>query len=197
MSSVNPLHLHWFLPTYGDSRNLMAGGHGSSMSGDRPADLHYLKQLALAAEANRFEAVLIPTGLWCEDAWLTAALLTEATRDLKFLVALRPGLVSPLLSAQMASTLQWQSGGRVLLNVVTGGESSEQRAFGDTLSKDERYERCGEFLDITRRLWTSDGPVTFAGKHLSTAGAVLARRPDPAPPVFFGGSSPAAGDVAA
>ncbi|GAA1090649.1 LLM class flavin-dependent oxidoreductase [Tsukamurella spumae] len=197
MSAVNPLHLHWFLPTYGDSRNLMAGGHGSSMSGDRPADLHYLKQLALAAEANRFEAVLIPTGLWCEDAWLTAALLTEATRDLKFLVALRPGLVSPLLSAQMASTLQWQSGGRVLLNVVTGGESSEQRAFGDTLSKDERYERCGEFLDITRKLWTSDAPVTVHGKHLSTEGAVLARRPDPAPPVFFGGSSPAAGEVAA
>ncbi|MGV7813209.1 LLM class flavin-dependent oxidoreductase, partial [Mycobacterium kansasii] len=51
----------------------MAGGHGSSMSGDRPANLHYLKQLALAAEANEFEAVLIPTGLWCEDAWLTAA----------------------------------------------------------------------------------------------------------------------------
>ncbi|WP_051159076.1 LLM class flavin-dependent oxidoreductase [Tsukamurella sp. 1534] len=175
----------------------MAGGHGSSMSGDRPASLHYLKQLALAAEANRFEAVLIPAGLWCEDAWLTAALLADATDSLKFLVALRPGLVSPLLSAQMASTLQWQSGGRVLLNVVTGGESSEQRAFGDTLSKEERYERCGEFLDITRRLWTSDQPVTVAGKHLTAEGAVLARRPDPAPPIFFGGSSPAAGDVAA
>lgn len=197
MSSRTPLHLHWFLPTYGDSRNLMAGGHGSGMSGDRPANLHYLKQLALAAEANEFEAVLIPTGLWCEDAWLTAALLTEATEKLKFLVALRPGLVSPLLSAQMASTLQWQSGGRVLLNVVTGGESSEQRAFGDTLSKDERYARCAEFLDITRQLFESSEPVNVAGTYVSAENALLARRPQPAPPIFFGGSSPAAGDVAA
>ncbi|WP_461168421.1 LLM class flavin-dependent oxidoreductase [Tsukamurella serpentis] len=175
----------------------MSGGHGSSMSGDRPADLHYLKQLALAAEANRFESVLIPTGLWCEDAWLTAALLTESTQSLKFLVALRPGLVSPLLSAQMASTLQWQSGGRVLLNVVTGGESSEQRAYGDDLTKDQRYARCGEFLDITRKLWTSTEPVTVRGRYVGAEEAVLARRPDPAPPIFFGGSSPAAGDVAA
>ena len=62
------LHFHWFLPTYGDSRNLIAGGHGSQMSGDRPADLRYLKQLAGAAEINGFEAVLTPAGLWCEDA---------------------------------------------------------------------------------------------------------------------------------
>ena len=190
-------HFHWFLPTYGDSRNLIAGGHGSLMSGDRPADLRYLNQLAGAAEINGFEAVLTPTGLWCEDAWLTTAMLVETTETLKFLVALRPGLTSPTLAAQMASTFQWQSKGRLLLNVVTGGESSEQRAFGDRLSKDARYERCGEFLDIIRRLWANDGPVDFTGNHLTVEGAQLARIPDPLPPVFFGGSSPAAGTVAA
>ena len=140
-SSVS-LHFHWFLPTYGDSRNLMAGGHGSDMSGDRPAALRYLNQLAGAAEVNGFEAVLTPTGLWCEDAWLSTAMLLETTDTLKFLVALRPGLTSPTLSAQMSATYQWQSKGRLLLNVVTGGESSEQRAFGDFLSKEARYERC-------------------------------------------------------
>lgn len=175
----------------------MAGGHGSSMSGDRPADLRYLKQLAGAAEVNGFESVLTPTGLWCEDAWLSTAMLVETTETLKFLVALRPGLTSPTLSAQMAATLQWQSKGRLLLNVVTGGESSEQRAFGDFLSKDARYERCGEYLDIINRLWTSDEPLSFNGKHLRVEGASLARRPDPLPPIFFGGSSPAAGAVAA
>jgi len=190
------LHFHWFLPTYGDSRNLMAGGHGSDMSGDRPATLRYLNQLAGAAEVNGFEAVLTPTGLWCEDAWLSTAMLLETTDTLKFLVAMRPGLISPTLAAQMAATYQWQSKGRLLLNVVTGGESSEQRAFGDFLSKDARYERCGEYLDIVRRLWTQDEPVDFTGKHLRVQGAHLARRPDPLPPVFFGGSSPAAGAVA-
>lgn len=189
-------HFHWFLPTYGDSRTLIAGGHGSTMSGDRPADLRYLNQLAVAAEINGFEAVLTPTGLWCEDAWLSTAMLLDTTETLKFLVALRPGLTSPTLAAQMASTFQWQSKGRLLLNVVTGGESAEQRAYGDRLTKDARYERCGEFLDIIRRLWADDGPVDFTGRHLSVEGAQLARIPDPLPPVFFGGSSPAAGTVA-
>ncbi|HZU47552.1 MAG TPA: LLM class flavin-dependent oxidoreductase [Mycobacterium sp.] len=191
------IHLHWFLPTYGDSRDLIAGGHGSSMSGDRPADLKYLTQLAHAAEINGFEAVLTPTGQWCEDAWLSTAMLVDATESLKFLVALRPGLVSPTLAAQMAATFQWQSGGRLLLNVVTGGESIEQRAFGDFLTKQQRYTRCAEFLDIVRQLWTSADPVTFTGEHLRVEQAALARRPDPLPPIFFGGSSADAGPVAA
>jgi alkanesulfonate monooxygenase len=167
------------------------------MRGDRPADLKYLLQLAQAAEINGFEAVLTPTGLWCEDAWLTTAMLINSTESLKYLVAFRPGLVSPTLAAQMATTFQWQSQGRLLLNVVTGGESLEQRAFGDFLPKEARYARCGEFLDIVRRLWTSEDPVTVAGEHLRVEQASLARRPDPLPAVFFGGSSPEAGDVAA
>ncbi|MGA8329596.1 MAG: LLM class flavin-dependent oxidoreductase [Mycobacterium sp.] len=191
------IHFHWFLPTYGDSRDLIAGGHGSSMRGDRPADLRYLTQLAQAAEINGFEAVLTPTGLWCEDAWLTTAMLISSTESLKYLVAFRPGLVSPTLAAQMATTFQWQSQGRLMLNVVTGGESSEQQAFGDFLPKEARYARCGEFLDIVRRLWTSDQPVSATGEHLHVEQATLARHPDPLPPVFFGGSSPEAGQVAA
>src|SRR6201999_1398015 len=137
-----------------------AGGHGSTMRGDRPADLKYLVQLAQAAESNGFEAVLTPTGLWCEDAWLSTAMLIGSTETLKSLVAFRPGLISPTLAAQMAATFQWQSEGRLLLNVVTGGESSEQRAFGDFSAQQDRYARCGEFLDIVRRLWTSEGTVT-------------------------------------
>jgi alkanesulfonate monooxygenase len=195
--AIPTLHLHWFLPTYGDSRDLIAGGHGSSMRGDRPADLRYLTQLAQAAEINGFEAVLTPTGLWCEDAWLSTAMLIQSTEKLKYLVAFRPGLVSPTLAAQMATTFQWQSQGRLMLNVVTGGESSEQQAFGDFLPKEARYARCGEFLDIVRQLWTSEEPVTAVGEHLRVEQAVLARHPDPLPPVFFGGSSPAAGEVAA
>lgn len=190
------LRFHWFLPTYGDSRNLMAGGHGSSMSGDRPATLRYLKQIGAAAEANGFEAVLTPTGAWCEDAWLTTAMLVETTETLKFLVALRPGVMSPTLAAQMASTFQWQSQGRLLLNVVTGGESHEQRAYGDFLDKEQRYARCGEFLDVIRRLWAGTGPVDFKGEYIQVEGAQLQRIPDPVPPIFFGGSSPAAGTIA-
>lgn len=190
------LRFHWFLPTYGDSRNLMAGGHGSSMSGDRPATLKYLNQIGAAAEDNGFEAVLTPTGAWCEDAWLTTAMMVDTTETLKFLVAVRPGLLSPTLAAQMAATFQWQSGGRLLLNVVTGGEDQEQRRFGDFLDKNERYARCGEFLDVMRQLWADNGPVNFDGKYITVEDAQLQRYPDPIPPIFFGGSSPAAGTVA-
>lgn len=191
------LAFHWFLPTYGDSRNLVAGGHGMSMHGDRPATLRYLRQVCAAAETNGFEGVLTPTGLWCEDAWLTTAMLVEDTETLKFLVAFRPGLLSPTLAAQMAATYQRHSHGRLLLNVVTGGEPHEQRAYGDFLDKEARYARTAEFLHVVRELWTSDEPVSFAGDHIRIEGAALNNRPDPLPPVFFGGSSAAAGPVAA
>jgi alkanesulfonate monooxygenase len=190
------LTFHWFLPTYGDSRNLIAGGHGNAMSGDRPATLRYLNQVAAAAEQAGFESVLTPTGAWCEDAWLTTAMLTRESDRLAFLVAFRPGLISPTLAAQMATTFSLHAPGRLLLNVVTGGEAHEQRAYGDHLSKDERYARCAEFLDVVRRLWTGE-TVTHRGAHVDIDAANLPTLPEPVPPLYFGGSSAAAGPVAA
>jgi alkanesulfonate monooxygenase len=123
-------------------------------------------------------------------------MVSQNTERLKFLVAFRPGFVSPTLAAQMAFTFQRQTGGRLLLNVVTGGESHEQRAYGDFLDKDDRYCRTGEFLEIVRQLW--DGKtVDLAGEHLRVEDAKLARLPDPVPEVYFGGSSPIAGEIAA
>ncbi|MEE4420189.1 LLM class flavin-dependent oxidoreductase [Streptomyces bugieae] len=196
---MSPLTFHWFLPTYGDSRHVVGGGHGlpaGAAGGERPATLGYLTQIARAAEDLGFEGALTPTGAWCEDAWLTTAMLARETDRLKFLVAFRPGIIAPTLAAQMAATFQRHSGGRLLLNVVTGGENHEQRAYGDFLDKDARYARTGEFLDIVRELWAGK-TVDFTGEQLRVAGARLARLPDPVPPVYFGGSSPAAGDVAA
>ncbi|MER5841794.1 MULTISPECIES: LLM class flavin-dependent oxidoreductase [Streptomyces] len=193
------LTFHWFLPTNGDSRHVVGGGHGTpaSASGrDRPPTVAYLSQIARAAEQLGFVGALTPTGAWCEDAWLTTAMVSRHTERLKFLVAFRPGFVSPTLAAQMASTFQRQSGGRLLLNVVTGGESHEQRAYGDFLDKDARYRRTDEFLRIVRDLWDG-GTVSLDGEHLSVRDATLARVPDPVPEVYFGGSSPAAVEVAA
>ncbi|GAA3506203.1 LLM class flavin-dependent oxidoreductase [Streptomyces prasinosporus] len=193
------LTFHWFLPTNGDSRHVVGGGHGTPASpsgGDRPPTVAYLSQIARAAENLGFVGALTPTGAWCEDAWLTTAMVSQASERLKFLVAFRPGFVSPTLAAQMASTFQRQTGGRLLLNVVTGGESHEQRAYGDFLDKDARYRRTGEFLRIVRELWQGR-TVTLDGEHLSVREAALARVPDPVPEVYFGGSSPVALDVAA
>ncbi|MEU8967729.1 LLM class flavin-dependent oxidoreductase [Streptomyces monashensis] len=193
------LTFHWFLPTNGDSRHVVGGGHGTpaTVSGqDRPPTVAYLSQIARAAEQLGFAAALTPTGAWCEDAWLTTAMVSQNSERLKFLVAFRPGSVSPTLAAQMASTFQRQSGGRLLLNVVTGGESHEQRAYGDFLDKDARYRRTGEFLHIVRQLWDGKS-VDLDGEFLRVEDAKLSRTPDPVPEVYFGGSSPAAGEVAA
>src|SRR6202161_388400 len=177
------LRVHWFLPTNGDGRDIVGGGHGvaTGTAGTiRPATLGYLGQVARSAEQLGFEAALTPTGMWCEDAWLVTAMLTEVTERLKFLVAFRPGLISPTMAAQMAATFQRHSQGRLLLNVVTGGETTEQQAYGDFLDKAQRYERTGEFLDIVTRLWQGE-TVTTHGKHLQVEGAKLSRLPDPLP----------------
>src|SRR5690606_37179613 len=116
------LTFHWFLPTQGDGRGLV-GGRGvedASAWRSREPSLGYLIQVVRAVEELGFEGVLTPTGAWCEDAWVTTAALVDAVRRLKFLVAFRPGLVSPTLAAQMAATFQRISEGRLLLNVVSG-----------------------------------------------------------------------------
>jgi alkanesulfonate monooxygenase len=188
---------HWFLPTAGDSHGITSGGQAASAADtERPPDLAYLALVARAAERAGFAAVLTPTGTFCEDAWLSTAALIPETSRLKFLVAFRPGLLSPTLAAQMASTYQRLSGGRLMLNIVTGGESAEQRRFGDHLDHDRRYRRTAEFLQVVRGAW-SGTPYTFRGEHYDVAGATVRAVPDPVPPVFFGGSSAAALPVAA
>jgi alkanesulfonate monooxygenase len=194
-----PLKFHWFLPTQGDGRGLIETGdapRAGVAGGLRQASIAYLTRVATAAEDLGFEAALTPTGGWCDDAWVVTAMLSETSERLKFLVAFRPGLVSPTLAAQMAATFQWHSKGRLLLNVVTGGDADEQRAFGDFLGKEERYQRTGEFLEIVSRLWDGE-TVDFAGDHLRVEGATIHRLPDPRPEIYFGGSSPTGIEVAA
>lgn len=190
---------HWFLPTSGDSREIIGGGHGATpgaVARRREPTVAYLGQIASAVEQLGFVGVLTPTGSLCEDAWLSTAMLCGVTERLKFLVAFRPGFYSPTLAAQMGATFQRQSNGRLLVNVVTGGEGAEQRAYGDFLDKDARYARTDEFLAIVRDLW-SGKTVDFQGQHLAVEGAALASPPDPVPLVYFGGSSRAAVAVAA
>ena len=190
VTSTAPLRLHWFLPTGGDSRDVLPTGHG------RPPSHDYLAQVAGACDQLGFDAVLTPCGTACEDAWLCTASLIPLTRRLRFLVAFRPGLLSPTLAAQMASTYQRMSGGRLLVNIVVGAEPHEVARFGDFSDKDTRYERAGEFLRIMRGAW-ADEPFDFTGEHYRVQQATTRVTPEPTPEVFFGGASAAAELVAA
>jgi alkanesulfonate monooxygenase len=190
--------LHWFLPTHGDGRSVVDRPQASPVAGavPREPDIDYLAQVAQAAERLGFTGMLTPTGTWCQDAWLTTAALLARTRTIKFLVAFRPGALTPTLAAQMAATYQRVSGGRLLLNIVTGGDPVEQARFGDYLDHDRRYDRTDEFLAALRLIWSGE-PTDFQGEHYQLAGATTFAPPEPVPPLYFGGSSDAGMRVAA
>ncbi len=186
------INVFWFLPTHGDGRYL-----GTS-EGGRPVDLPYLQQVALAADSLGYYGVLIPTGKSCEDSWLVASALAPLTRRLRYLVAVRPGLQPPTLAARMATTLDRLSGGRLLINVVTGGDPVENKGDGIFLSHGERYQVTREFLDVYSRLLKGE-KVDYHGEHIHVEGAEVLFPPvqENGPPLFFGGSSEEAIDVAA
>jgi alkanesulfonate monooxygenase len=195
--------LHWFLPTNGDSRTDLSLGNAVGIAGSRVVEggtervptIGYIGQIARSAEQLGFAGALTPVSSWCEDAWIMTAGLTQVTERFKFLVALRPGLLSPTLAAHMTATFQRISGGRLLLNIVTGGDDAEQLRFGDHLGKAERYRRAGEFLHILRELWTGE-TVNVTGEFLDVSEARII--PAPVwPDVYLGGSSVGAVDVAA
>ncbi|MEA3122265.1 MAG: alkanesulfonate monooxygenase [Paraburkholderia sp.] len=190
------MKIFWFIPTHGDTRYL-----GTS-EGARAATYDYFRQIAVAADTLGYEGVLLPTGRSCEDAWVVASSLIAATERLKFLVAVRPGLSSPALSARMAATFDRLSKGRLLINVVTGGDQSELEGDGIFVEHDARYQITDEFLSIWRehlRTAHEGESVEFEGQYLKSKGGKLLypSLQKPYPPLWFGGSSAAAHEIAA
>jgi len=182
----------WFLPTHGDGRYLGAA------EGARDVSLTYLRQIAQASDDLGYYGVLLPTGRSCEDSWVIASALAPLTKRLRFLVAVRPGLQEPAMAARMAATLDRISDGRLLINVVTGGDPVELKGDGVFLPHGERYEVTDEFLTIWRGLMAGE-TVSFEGKHLRSENGRVIFTPvqAPYPPLYFGGSSPAGIEVAA
>jgi len=186
----------WFLPTHGDSRYL------GTTQGARSVDHAYLKQVAVAADTLGYDGVLLPTGRSCEDAWIVASSLIDATRRLKFLVAVRPGLSTPGLAVRMAATFDRLSEGRLLVNVVTGGDQGELEADGLFADHAKRYEISDEFFRVWRASMAGEGGAAgfdFEGKHIQVKGAKTLYPPLQAggPPLYFGGSSEPAHELAA
>jgi alkanesulfonate monooxygenase len=182
----------WFLPTHGDGRYL------GTTTGARQVDLPYLRQIAQAADDLGYFGVLLPTGRSCEDSWIVASALAPLTERLRFLVAVRPGLQSPAVSARMAATLDRLSNGRLLINVVAGGDPVELKGDGIFLDHGARYDVTAEFLTVWRRLMEGQ-TVTYQGRHLRIEDGQLFFPPvqRPYPPLYFGGSSAAGIEVAA
>ncbi|HEX3347746.1 MAG TPA: FMNH2-dependent alkanesulfonate monooxygenase [Acetobacteraceae bacterium] len=191
-TSPNPLGVYWFIPVSGD------GSYLGTTTGSRPPDFRYLKEIAQAVDRLGFEGVLIPTGQGCDDPWIVSAALAAHTERLRFLAALRPGVGSPTHFARQTAALDRLSNGRFLVNIVAGGNGTELAGDGVFLSHDERYAHAAEFLHVYDRLLRGER-VSFDGKYVKVEGARL-NFPVvhlPRPPIWFGGSSEAAMDVAA
>jgi alkanesulfonate monooxygenase len=191
MTDAGHLNVLWFLPTHGDGRYL------GTATGGRDVDFGYLKEIALAADRLGYYGVLLPTGRSCEDSWVTASAVAPWTEKLRYLVAVRPGLQSPTVAARMTATLDRLTNGRLLINVVTGGDAVENRGDGIFLDHDERYAVTREFLTIYNGLLAGE-TVNLSGKHITVEDARILYPPvqSPRPPLYFGGSSDAGIDVA-
>jgi alkanesulfonate monooxygenase len=157
-------------------------------------DRDYVRRFSRAHEDAGFDRVLIGYASTQPDGTQVAAYAAAHTERLGFLVAHRPGFVAPTLAARTFATLDQFTQGRIAVHIITGGSDTEQRHDGDFLSKDERYARTDEYLDIVKLAWTSDERFSYDGKYYQVEDFVSYVKSDQQPRIrlYFGGSSEAA-----
>ena len=158
-------------------------------------DLEYLRDLARAHEHAGFDRVLIANG-GGDPAYL-AAYAASQTERLGFMIAHRPALMAPTIAARAYATLDHITNGRIRLHAITGYLAEPEH--GENVSdKTQRYARTGEYLDIVRRLWTSDKPFDYEGQFFTLKDAHIPLKPlqQPHIPISLGGSSEGAYEVA-
>jgi len=190
---MKKLEFGWFLPTsgdtisYGDPVRLVAPSH------------EMFSRVVAAAEAARFEYLLVPVASTCWDAYITSAMMLGRSQTIRMLVAARPGYVNPVLLAKMISALDQLSGGRVAVNLIAGQSDVEAAQEGIIWSKQQRYEMMDEEVSILKALWTTPGKVDFEGRYHTLRGARISPRPLqlPHPRFYLGGGSRQAWEISA
>lgn len=161
-------------------------------------DRTYVERVARAHEDGGFDRALVAFGSTSPESQLVVAHAASVTQRLGFMIAHRPGFTAPTVAARQLATLDQFSGGRVAVHIITGGSDDELAKDGDHLTKDERYARTSEYLDIVRQEWTSEKPFDYKGDYYNVVQAFGGVKPlqKPQIPVYFGGSSEAAIPVA-
>ena len=153
----------------------------------------HCRDIVAAADANGFDAVLLPSGyqLGIDTVAFAAAIAPQLER-LAPLVAVRMGEVwVPQLARQLA-TLDQIVGGRLLVNIISSDRPGEQ------LDSEPRYRRTLEIMQALRTLLAGE-PLVAHGEFVDLevdAPRLTAEAPI-RPPFYFGGLSPAAREVAA
>ena len=186
------MDIYWYLPTHND------GPYIGTDHRCRPATPEYLTQMASAADQLGYVGVLVPTGNVCEDAWVVASSLIPATKRLKFIIAVRPGHGSPASAARMAASFDRMSGGRLIVNVVCGGNPDELAGDGVFLDHDARYDQASEWIEAWKQLVKGE-ETTFDGDYvtLKNGKVMYPALQQPHPPLMCGASSAAGQQFAA
>jgi alkanesulfonate monooxygenase len=191
------LRFHWSMSSAGENHR---GAKSRAAQSGLPNLGAYVEFCRHASECG-IDSLLTAFGFHRPDPIALAAALGVLTERITFMVAVRSGVCSPTALVQQVNTVSALTGGRICLNIVAGHTPQEQRAYGDFLSHDERYERTDEFLSVCRSLWRGDGPTTFAGKYYTIENARLntpfVSSDRSSPEIFLGGNSVAAERLAA
>src|ERR1700712_4591367 len=140
------------------------GGETQSRSG-ASFDKDYTLRFARAHEDNGWDRILFAYHSGAPDPATAAAFIATRLDRLKILLAHRPNLSYPTYAAKVFATLDQISDGRLNVHFITGGSTADQAAEGDHLTKDERYERTGEYIQIVKRAWTERTPFSHVGKY--------------------------------
>jgi alkanesulfonate monooxygenase len=161
-------------------------------------DVAHVEAAARIHDEGGFDRALVAFGSASPESQHVAAYAATVAKRLQFMIAHRPGFTQPTVAARQLATLDQFTGGRIAVHIITGGDDAEMRRDGDHLTKDERYARTDEYLDILRQEWTSATPFDYAGQYYKVEKAFGGVKPVQAPhiPIYFGGSSDAAIPVA-
>ena len=182
----------------GATLSLFGGGINPGAEVPAGVDPDYILDFARTHEDAGFDLVLTGYSSSTSDGFEVAGYAAAHTERLGYLIAHRPGFVAPTLAARKAATLDQLTNGRIALHIITGGNDVEQRQDGDWLDHDARYRRTDEYLSVMRRIWTEREPFDHEGEFYRLQGAYSQARCRQYPhvPLFFGGASDIALDVA-
>ncbi|QDP41316.1 dimethylsulfone monooxygenase SfnG [Radiobacillus deserti] len=167
-------------------------------------DFESNKRYAKIAEESGYDFALLQTRFFASygaenqlEAITLGSALAAVTSKLKLISAVHPGLWHPGVYAKMLSTLDQISNGRAAVNIVSGWFKQEFIGYGEPwLEHDERYRRSEEFIQVLRSLFTEE-TTTFKGDFYRINEAPLKPKPVSEIPIFQGGNSKAAKEMAA
>lgn len=190
-SNSNDLRVHWNSPLSGQRK--AAGKYTLGR-----LDFDEIVEFAQEADSLGVDSLLMGIGFHMPDPLPMLGALVRETERVKFMLAYRPGLLSPTLFAQVINTVSWMSDGRISLNLVAGTSPAEQAYYGDYLAHDERYARSNEFLEILHRFWRNETPMNFEGEHyrLKDAQIGLGYKGGGRPEIYISGASEVAQQTA-